>query len=67
MTIFYPSESIFGPDRRTKRALLGDHETDRFAVKMKIGLYEHKLGSIVYVEKGFQMIYIYIGAGELDD
>ena len=32
---------------------------------MKIGYYEHKLGWIAYVEKGFQMIYIYIGAGEL--
>lgn len=51
------------PEGRTKRALLGDQETDRFPVKMKIGLYEDSLGTIAYVEKGFQMLWIYIGAG----
>ena len=59
------SDSLFGPEGRTKRALLGSQETDRFPVKLKIGSYEQKLGWLAYVEKGFQMLYIYVGAGEL--
>eukprot|EP00116_Pleurobrachia_bachei_P001301 sb/3461563/ len=57
--------SVYQLGGRTKRALLGDQETDRFSVVVQIGHYEEELGTIVFVERGFKWIYAYIAAGAI--
>ena len=57
--------SVYQIGGRTKRALLGDQETDKFSVVVQIGHYEEELGTIVFVERGFKWIYAYIAAGNI--
>ena len=49
---------------RPKRALGGTQVHDNLLkTNIAIGDYKLELGTVEYVEKGFNMLYVYVGAG----
>ena len=61
-----PSETEYESVRsRAKRIAETEEKQNLFGVKVKIGNFEKQIGKIEFQEKGFNMLYLYIGAGTI--